>query len=121
MTSRPRAILHQKDSRNLEPISRPVYVHILNLGVVLARGQGALVGLGGPVHALPVGEGGEVGVAVDAHVEVLAPHAEAARAVAARRTVAAGGGARRRARPCKKCIVDLISSSNTRVKKLALW
>ena len=67
----------------------------LYLRVVLAGRQGALFGLGGPVHALSVGEGGEVGVAVDAHVEVLAPHAEAASAVAACRSVAAGRGARR--------------------------
>ena len=63
-----------------------------------------------------------VDVAFDAHVEVLAPHAEAARAVAARRTVAAGGSARRRARPCKKYkFDDLISSSEIRVKKFAVW
>lgn len=42
----------------------------------------------GPLHALAVGEGGQVGIAVDAHVEVLAPHAQARRAVATARPLA---------------------------------
>ena len=44
----------------------------------------------GPLHALSVGEGGEVGVAVDAHVEVLAPHAQSRSAVGAARALGAG-------------------------------
>jgi hypothetical protein len=35
----------------------------------------ALFRLGGPVHALAVGEGGDVGVGVDAQSQVAAPHA----------------------------------------------
>ena len=49
-------------------------------GVGLA---GALLEVRGPVHALAVGEGGQVGVPVDTHLHVLAPHAHGARAVGA--------------------------------------
>lgn len=49
-------------------------------GVVLLR---ALLEVGGPVHALPVREGGEVRVPVNTHLLVVAPHAEPAGAVGA--------------------------------------
>ena len=42
-----------------------------------------LVLLGGPVHALAVREGGDVGVGVDAQGQVAAPHAAVLRAAAA--------------------------------------
>lgn len=63
--------------------------------VGLLSGVGAVLGVGGPVHALAVGEGGQVGVAVDAHVQVLAPHAEPVGAVAAGGALAARGVAGR--------------------------
>jgi len=49
-------------------------------GVVLL---GALLEMSGPVHALPVREGGEVRVPVDTHLLIMAPHAEPAGAVRA--------------------------------------
>lgn len=50
--------------------------------VALAR---ALLEVRGPVHALPVREAGEVGVTVDTHLLVVAPHAQPARTVGAAR------------------------------------
>ena len=48
--------------------------------VALAR---ALLEVCGPVHALPVWEAGKVGVTVDTHLLIVAPHAQPARTVGA--------------------------------------
>lgn len=43
-------------------------------GVVLLR---TLFEVSGPIHALAVWEGGQVGIPVDAHLLVVTPHAQA--------------------------------------------
>ena len=58
----------------------------LTVGLPVVR---AVLGVRRPIHTLSVGERREVGVPVDAHVEVLAPHAQAVGAVAAGGALAA--------------------------------
>jgi hypothetical protein len=59
-------------------------------GVVLLR---ALLEVRGPVHALAVREGCQVGIPVDTHLLVVAPHAEPTGAVLTAVPVRAGHGA----------------------------
>ena len=81
---------------------------------------GTLLEVGGPVHALAVWKGCEVGISVNTHLHVLTPHAHGAGAVVTRVSEGAGHGTRGLGLLLAATLITLINPRDQALALLAL-